>query len=73
MFYFVLKFLPLEYEHVQINYNIIRDKWNINELTSGLAQKEARLKSQKSHIVDLVWKKVDKGIKPNAKSFKNKR
>ena len=67
---FVLNSLPPEYGPFQINYNTIRDKWNVNELASRLVQEEARLKSQKSHSANLVGKGAVKGFKP--KRFKKK-
>ncbi|XP_075077226.1 uncharacterized protein LOC142163969 [Nicotiana tabacum] len=41
---FILNSLPLEYGPFQINYNTIKDKWNVSELSSMLTQEESRLK-----------------------------
>ncbi|XP_019228950.1 PREDICTED: uncharacterized protein LOC109210035 [Nicotiana attenuata] len=41
---FILNSLPPEYGPFRINYNTIKDKWNVNELSSILTQKESRLK-----------------------------
>ena len=37
---FILNSLPQEYEPFQINYNTIKDKWDVNELASKLTQEE---------------------------------
>ncbi|GAV80451.1 UBN2 domain-containing protein, partial [Cephalotus follicularis] len=41
---FIINSLPSEYGPFQINYNTIKDKWNVTELQSMLIQEEARLK-----------------------------
>ena len=46
---FILNSLPSEYGAFQINYNTIKDKWDVNELTGKLIQKENRLKNMGSH------------------------
>jgi hypothetical protein len=51
---FIFNSLPPQYESFQILYNTIKDKWNINELTSILIQEEARLKQQGHHSVHLI-------------------
>ena len=33
-----------EYRHFPINYNTMKDKWNINELSNMFTQEEMRLK-----------------------------
>nr|XP_009769748.1 PREDICTED: uncharacterized protein LOC104220557 [Nicotiana sylvestris] len=43
---FILNSLPPEYEPFQINYNIIKGKRNVSELSSMLTQEESRLKKQ---------------------------
>ena len=43
---FILNSLPLQYGPFQINYNTIKDKWNVNELASMLVQEDTRLKQQ---------------------------
>ena len=47
---FVLNSLPPEYGPFQINYNTIKDKWNVNDLQSMLVQEEGRLKQQNGHV-----------------------
>ena len=51
---FILNSLPQEYGPFQINYNTIKDKWDVNELASKLTQEETRLKAQGVHSVNLV-------------------
>ncbi|XP_057975252.1 uncharacterized protein LOC131162662 [Malania oleifera] len=43
---FILNSLPPQYGPFQINYNIIKEKWNMNELAIMLTQEEARLRQQ---------------------------
>ncbi|GAV91707.1 UBN2 domain-containing protein [Cephalotus follicularis] len=43
---FIINSLPSKYGPFQINYNTIKDKWNVTELQSILIQEEARLKKQ---------------------------
>ncbi|KAI3470069.1 hypothetical protein Pfo_026732 [Paulownia fortunei] len=51
---FIIDSLPPEYSPFQINYNTIKDKWNVSELQSMLIQEEARLKKQCIHSINLV-------------------
>ena len=51
---FILNSLPSEYGAFQINYNTIKDKWDVNELTGKLIQEENRLKNMGSHTVNLT-------------------
>ncbi|XP_024164481.1 uncharacterized protein LOC112171547 [Rosa chinensis] len=51
---FILNSLPPQYEAFQINYNTIKDKWNVNELSSMLVQEEERLKQQEQNSIHLV-------------------
>ncbi|KAL3648993.1 hypothetical protein CASFOL_005396 [Castilleja foliolosa] len=51
---FVLNSLPPEYGPFQMNYNTMKDKWNVNELHSMLVQEETRLKNQGTHSVHLI-------------------
>jgi hypothetical protein len=67
---FILNSLPSQYGPFQINYNTIKDKWNLNQLANMLNQEEARLKQLEQHSVHLVsqraqrkWRKLKKGIK----------
>ncbi|KAF7807041.1 Retrovirus-related Pol polyprotein from transposon TNT 1-94 [Senna tora] len=67
---FILNSLPPEYGPFQINYNTIKDKWDINELASKLVQEEVRLKKHVSHSVNLVGQGAGKALKPKANKFK---
>uniref|UniRef100_A0A2N9HCS5 Integrase catalytic domain-containing protein n=1 Tax=Fagus sylvatica TaxID=28930 RepID=A0A2N9HCS5_FAGSY len=67
---FILNSLPPQYGPFQINYNTMKDKWNLNQLANMLNQEEARLKQLEQHSVHLVsqgaqrkWRKPKKGIK----------
>lgn len=51
---FILSSLPFEYGPFQMNYNTIKDKWNVHELHSMLVQEETRLKNQGNHSIHLV-------------------
>ncbi|KAG8365801.1 hypothetical protein BUALT_Bualt17G0009600 [Buddleja alternifolia] len=69
---FILNSLPPEYGPFQINYNTIKDKWDVNELSSKLTKEETRLKAQGGHTVNLVGQGASKGFKPKSKKFKKK-
>ena len=67
---FILNSLPSQYGPFQINYNTMKDKWNLTQLANMLNQEEARLKQLEQHSVHLVsqwaqkkWRKPKKGIK----------
>ncbi|KAL5580933.1 hypothetical protein UlMin_013375 [Ulmus minor] len=51
---FIINSLPSEYSPFQMNYNTMKDKWNVNELHSMLVQEETRLKNQGTHSIHLV-------------------
>ncbi|XP_038978010.1 uncharacterized protein LOC120108482 [Phoenix dactylifera] len=75
---FILNSLPPQFGSFQIHYNTIKDKWNVNELTSMLVQEETRLKQQGYHSVNLVshgakkkWKKPRKGMKSGPSKVKS--
>ncbi|XP_024163957.2 uncharacterized protein LOC112170921 [Rosa chinensis] len=51
---FILNSLHPQYEAFQINYNTIKDKWNVNELSCMLVQEEGRLKQQEQNSIHLV-------------------
>ena len=72
MVQFILNSLPSECGAFQINYNTMKDKWDVNELVGMLIQEENRLKSSMSHSVNLV-QGASKALKPKAKNFKKKR
>ena len=69
---FILNSLPQEYGPFQINYNTIKDKWDVNELASKLTQEETRLKAQGVYSVNLVGQGAGKVFKPKSKKFKKK-
>ncbi|KAL3530447.1 hypothetical protein ACH5RR_009769 [Cinchona calisaya] len=66
---FILNSLPPNYGPFQINYNTIKDKWDVNELASKLVQEEARLKSQRSHSINLMSQGAGKGYKIQAEAL----
>jgi len=41
---FILNSLAYEYDPFQMNYNTMKDKWNVHELHNMLVQKEIKLK-----------------------------
>ena len=51
---FILNSLPSEYRSFQINYNTIKDKWDVNELIGKLIQEENKLKNLESHIINFT-------------------
>ena len=51
---FILNSLPSEYGPFQMNYNTMKDKWNVHELHSMLVQEETRLKNQGNHSINYV-------------------
>ena len=69
---FITNSLPLEYGPFQINYNIMKDKWDVNELASKITQEEMRLRTQGVHLVNLMGQGADKIFKPKSKKFKKK-
>ncbi|KAA0040148.1 UBN2 domain-containing protein [Cucumis melo var. makuwa] len=66
---FILNFLLSEYGPFHMNYNTLKDKWNVHELQSMLIQKEARLKKPIIHSANLVGHK-GAGKKPKKKNGK---
>ncbi|XP_020228624.1 uncharacterized protein LOC109809660 [Cajanus cajan] len=71
MVQFILNSLPSEYGAFQINYNTMKEKWDVNELIGKLIQEENRLKNSNGHSVNLV-QGAGKVLKPKAKNFKKK-
>ena len=43
---FIINSLPSEYEPFQMNYNTMKDKWNVHELHGMFVQEEVTLKNQ---------------------------
>ncbi|XP_059285804.1 uncharacterized protein LOC132039316 [Lycium ferocissimum] len=70
---FILNSLPPEYRPFQINYNTIKDKWDVSELSSMLTQEESRLKKQEGHSINLMGQRAGKGLKVKANKFKKKK
>ncbi|XP_049414553.1 uncharacterized protein LOC125877248 [Solanum stenotomum] len=70
---FILNSLSLEYGPFQINYNTIKDKWNVSELSSMLTQEESRLNKQGGHSINLMGQEAGKGLKVKANKFKKKK
>ncbi|TYK28192.1 Retrovirus-related Pol polyprotein from transposon TNT 1-94 [Cucumis melo var. makuwa] len=54
---FILNSLPSEYGPFHMNYNTLKDKWNVHELQSMLIQEEARLKKPIIHSANLMGHK----------------
>ena len=51
---FNLNSLSSEYGPFQMNYNTMKDKWNMHELHSMLVQEETRLKNRGNHSIHYV-------------------
>ncbi|KAF3655398.1 putative receptor protein kinase TMK1-like [Capsicum annuum] len=51
---FIINSLPSEYGLFQMNYNTMKDKWNVHELHGMLVQEETRLKNQGPHFINFV-------------------
>jgi len=66
---FILNSLPSEYGPFHMNYNTLKDKWNVHELQSMLIQEEARLKKPIIHSANLMGHK-GAGKKPGKKNGK---
>jgi len=51
---FIMNLLPSEYGPFQMNYNTMKDKWNVHELHNMLVQEEIRLKHHGNHSIHYV-------------------
>ncbi|XP_016547227.2 uncharacterized protein LOC107847471 [Capsicum annuum] len=51
---FIINSLSSKYGPFQMNYNTIKDKWNVRELHGMLVQEETRLKNQGTHSINCV-------------------
>ncbi|KAK9103382.1 hypothetical protein Sjap_020636 [Stephania japonica] len=51
---FIINSLPPEFGQFQVNYNTIKEKWNLQEIKAMLVQEEGRLRKLKSHSVHLT-------------------
>jgi len=49
---FILNSLPSEYGPLQMNYNTMKDKWNVHDLDNMLVQEKTRLKNQGNHSMN---------------------
>jgi len=70
---FILNSLPSEYRPFPMNYNTIKDKWNVHELHNMLVQEETRLKNLGSHSIQYVKNQGAVGEKVTKKHGKGKR
>jgi len=50
---FILNSLPYEYGSFQMNYNTMKDKWNVHELHNMLVQEVTRLKNIGRHSIHM--------------------
>lgn len=51
---FIINSLLPDYGPFQMNYNTMKDKWNVHELYNMLVQEETRLKNQGTHSIHFV-------------------
>jgi len=51
---FILNSLPSEYGPFQMNYNIVKDKWDVHKLHSMLVQEETVLNNHRNHFIHYV-------------------
>jgi len=49
---FILNSLPSEYGPLQMNYNTMKDKWNVHDLDNMLVQEKTRLTNQGNHSMN---------------------
>ena len=52
---FIINSLPLEFSQFQVNYNTLKEKWNLQEIKAMLVQEDGRLKKMKEHFVYLTF------------------
>ncbi|KAK6133846.1 hypothetical protein DH2020_032396 [Rehmannia glutinosa] len=69
---FILNSLPSEYSPFQMNYNTMKDEWNVNELHGMLVQEETQIKNHGTHSVHLVTNQ-GAGKKVGSKKGKGKK
>ncbi|KAK9089114.1 hypothetical protein Scep_028196 [Stephania cephalantha] len=50
----IINSLPHEFGQIQVNYNTIKEKWNLQEIKAMLVQEEGRLRKLKGHSVHLT-------------------
>ena len=51
---FIMNSLPPDFGQFQVNYNTIKDKWNLQAIKAMLIQEEGRLKKTKEHSAHFV-------------------
>ena len=51
---FILNSLPAEFGQFQVNYYILKEKWNFQEIKAMLIQEEGRLKKMKDNSIHLM-------------------
>ena len=69
---FILNSLPSEYGAFQINYNTMKDKWDVNEFIGKLIQEENKRKNMRSNIVNFTVQGINRALKLKSKKFKKK-
>ena len=68
---FIIITLPLEYGSTHINFDTMKDKWNVNEVQCMLIQKETSLKKRENHSINLLGQRTA-GKKPEKKNGNSK-
>jgi len=69
---FILNSLPFEYGPFHMNYNTMKNKWNVHELHNMLVQEDTRLKNLGSHSIQYVKNQRAVGKKVTKKHGKGK-
>ncbi|KAM0894217.1 hypothetical protein ACQ4PT_024623 [Festuca glaucescens] len=69
---FIMNSLPPEFGQFQVNYNTIKDKWNLQAIKAMLIQEEGRLKKIRDHSVYFMAHNEASSSKPKP-GFKGKR
>ena len=73
LFQSILNSLSVEYGPFQINYNTIKNKRYVSELSSMFTKEESTLKKQRVHSINLMGQEVGKRLKVKVKKFKKKK